>query len=109
MSYTITPSPFTSGEVLVLMDPKAPLGEIIRGRDLASALRGRYSVKARGHMMTVKRAEKWKTLFDSGWSATVHYMYNVKTFAYVRGGEKFTCLYDVMKSTRTFNPKPLEV
>ncbi len=100
MIYTLTPSPFTSVETLVVFTPEAPLSDVMRGRALAESLKGRWSRAAGGHLMTAVNAAKWETLFTGGWSVETVYVRHVKTYAYNLGERHSYPLCDAITATR---------
>jgi len=105
--YTITLSPVSTNEHLVAFTPAATIEDIKRGRELANSLRGRYSIRLRGHLLTPARMERWRLLFDAGWTAEPTYHYNVRAWTYTLGSRRNVSLKNAMVSTH--KQKPLEV
>ena len=105
MTPTLTPSPFSRSEVLVCC--AGPEAE--RGHALALAVGGRWASRLGGHLMTPRRAARWRVLFDAGWTAEKRYIdQGYMPYRYSRPGHsRVTLAYAVKVTTRS--AQPLEV
>ncbi len=105
-THTLTPSPFSRSEVLVsVTGPEAE-----RGHALALAVGGRWASRLGGHLMTPRRAARWRVLFDAGWTAEKRYLdAGYMPYRFTLGSHKLVTLATAVIISRNLKPQALEV